>query len=123
MAPIRILLCLTVFAFVGCKNNNPTIVIPINPNEEVAEGTVVYFEGGGTVELQFPPGLRLHGCVWITPTSDSSSFPYLQGVVDNSHVNRFIRAYGTTSIDTVYGMFNMKATRVILHVDSLRILS
>jgi len=122
MTPIRFFLCLCIFAFVGCKNNNSSPVGPSKPAEQIAEGIVTYFEGGGTVELQFPPGFRLDSCVWITATPDSSSYPYLKGTVDNSYLNLRVRVYGITSIDTVYGMFNLKGTGVILSVDSLTIL-
>ncbi|MGA7161096.1 MAG: hypothetical protein WBZ48_08835 [Bacteroidota bacterium] len=122
MTAIRIFLCLYVFASLGCKNSNSSLVSPGKSTEQIAEGTITYFEGGGTVELQFPAGFRLDSCIWMTATPDSSSYPYLTGAVDNSYLNRYVRAYGTTSIDTFSGMFNTKAARVILNVDSLRIL-
>jgi hypothetical protein len=123
MIPVRLLaICLTFFILFGCNDVGQSIISPGNSGQQIAEGRVVYFEGGGTVELQFPAGFRLDSCAWITASPDSSLFPYLRGAVDKSCVGRFVQVYGTTSVDTVSGMFASRATFVILYVDSLKIL-
>ena len=65
---------------------------PTTPSEEsVIEGTVIFFPGGGALEIQHLPGFILYDYQWITPPPDSThGFIYLLGRVDSSYINKHV---------------------------------
>jgi len=69
----------------------------VTPTETpaIAQGTLVYFEGGGTTEIMYPPGYILMNCHWIDQDRDSSGRLYLDWTVDSAYINKFVEVQGT----------------------------
>jgi hypothetical protein len=127
MNTMKILSIASFFLIAGCKkdtvlpidNNSP----PIN-NSSVVEGTVFYFEGGGTVEMPYPPGFRIMYTQWITQTADSALPVYLSGSVDSSYIDKRVRAIGTTQKITLHGSPSSYIYSILeMKCDSLRIIN
>lgn len=125
MKKIFVIFLVTIVIVVACKRE---ITEPNSSDENsqktvvIAEGTVSYFEGGGTVEIQYPPGFVLINCHWITSFADSTHWPYLSGI-DSSYLNTNVRVFGVAETDNVYGMFNMRGWYTKIIVDSLIVLN
>jgi hypothetical protein len=88
---------------VKCSNESksPTSA---TPTVSTIEGTVIYFEGGGTVEMIYPPGFILINYQWITPPPDSSyGMIYLVDKVDSSYIDKHVRVVGKAEKITLTG--------------------
>jgi hypothetical protein len=100
-----------VLIFWGCTSQptTPTYTyVPSAPVSVVAEGTVVYFEGGGPVEAWRPAGYELTQTKWISGSanSDTGHAIYLSGQIDSSNIGRRVRAFGTLDSVRISFMFN-----------------
>jgi|GEM_PF-4513692 len=119
----KTLLLLLLLALISCKSN------PTNPGSApipiTVEGTVYYFGGGGTVELQYPAGFRLTDCKWINSPGDSNAQPYISGIVDSSYIDKQIRVVGLLDTVTFYQQLEtskFKGSYIEIKIDSLQIL-
>jgi hypothetical protein len=106
-----IIVILVVLIFWGCTNQPTTPKYdysPPAPVSVVAEGTIVYFVGGGTVEEFRPAGYELTQTKWIagSSNSDTGRAIYLSGQIDSSNIGRRARAFGTLDSVRISWMFN-----------------
>ncbi|HTP12020.1 MAG TPA: hypothetical protein VMM37_00245 [Bacteroidota bacterium] len=125
---MRILSLMAAFALVlvaGCwrEVECPTGINPPTTDQvrAVAEGFVICFNGGGTVEISYPPGLRLAKRRWLTLCSDTTLPIYLTGVVDSSSIGRWVRAYGCATKTKLCGSVPTYVYYILeLKADSIR---
>lgn len=92
----------------------------------IVDGTIFYFEGGGTVEMQLPAGIQLIHSRWILPSakSDTGFSIYLSGTINASYFNKQIRVFGILDSIMVSWMFTTSKTRVLkIDVDSMRVIN
>ncbi len=112
-----------VFVCTGCSRESTSPTSPTS-NTSTIEGTVVYFEGGGTVEMPYPAGFILTNYQWITSPPDSSyGRIYLLGKVDTSFINKRVHVVGTASIEHLTGSppsYQYACIRIL--VDTLKII-
>ncbi len=96
---------LIVLGIVLCGCQPKSIVGPAaEQTKAIVQGTIVYFEGGGTVEMIYPPGFILMSAQWISPPPDSSyGMIYLEGLVDSSYIDKHVRALGTAARSVLTG--------------------
>ncbi len=96
---------------------------PADHAKSIVQGTISYFEGGGTVEMIYPPGFILMSPQWITQPPDSPyGRIYLAGIVDSSAVGRHVRAVGTASRTILTGSPpSYKFPIITFQVDSLKV--
>jgi hypothetical protein len=97
--------------FSGCTTQPTTPKYdysPPAPASVAAEGTIVYFVGGGTVEEFRPAGYQLIQTKWISGSanSDTGHAIYLSGQIDSSNIGRRARAFGTLDSVRISWMFN-----------------
>ena len=120
---------LLISSLVGCGHQTTTQKFnnSVGNNAKVTvEGVAIYFEGGGTVEHQFPPGFQLIECKWISLPSklESKYFTYLSGSIDTIYLNRRVRAVGTLDSIAVHWQFNNGVDYALkINVDSLQIVN
>jgi hypothetical protein len=110
----------------GCTNESTNPIKLHSPTKVIVEGSVYYFVGGGTVEIQLPEGYQLRNSKWISPStkSDTGFSIYLSGSIDPSYLNKRGQAFGTLdSIPVIYMVSNSYSGYVWeIHVDSLRVI-
>ncbi len=91
----------------------------------IVEGTVFYFEGGGTRESQWPPGYQLVHSRWVYPLSrpDTGFAIYLSDPMLTSYVGERARAYGTLDSVAIRWQFNNQVSyATIIMLDSLQLI-
>ena len=88
------------------------------------EGTVLNFAGGGTREQMYPGGYILVNYKWITEPPFSSKHIYLDGVIDNSLLDKNVRVVGTAR-EFIYpgdGRANFGISFIRITIDTLHVL-
>lgn len=111
----------------GCTNE-PTIPLKLHsPSKVIVEGTVFYFVGGGTAEIQFPSGYQLINSKWLPPStwSDTGFSIYLSGSIGSSFLNKHARAFGRLDSIPVYYSLKNSITGYLreIYVDSLQVIN
>jgi hypothetical protein len=90
----HILLFVSYIVSLNCqKESSPSSTTP-NDTFGIAQGTLMYFVGGGTVEIQNPAGYILRSYRWVDKNRDSSGFLYLNWTVDSSYIDKFVQVEG-----------------------------
>ncbi len=116
---------LMVFGIVLCGCQAKSVVEPAAvQTKAIVRGTVFHFEGGGTVEMTYPPGFILMNPQWISQPPDSSyGRIYLEGVVDSSYIGKRVRALGLATRSVLTGNPPSYRYAILrLKVDSLEVL-
>ena len=116
--------------FLACKQpaTAPTSEDYPGPNHTngsyaIVEGTFLYFEGGGTIEMPYPPGYCLQRVEWISQEPDSAyGFLYLEGRIDSSATDKRIRANGPFTILPIGSFWGYTYSALYIQVDSMRII-
>ncbi len=99
--------------------------IPQTPglSPAIVDGYVVRFNGGGTVEMNYPPGLRLAKRRWLSGCTDSTLPIYLAGVEDSSCISKWVRAFGSAKKIRLSGSASTYVYYILeLRADSIRFL-
>ena len=125
-----IVLSLILF-LVGCNkettppNSTPIDITPASTKTILgAEGTVIYYPGGGTVELFLPPGFMIKVSRWNTEYPDSAKVTYLSGRIDSSYLNKRVRVVGAEEWVVAYYMFSNFSDSILrINVDSVQIIN
>jgi len=111
----------------GCTNEPTTPLKLHSPTKVIVEGTVFYFVGGGTVEIQFPPGYQLINSKWLSPStrSDTGFSIYLSGSIGSSFLNKHARVFGRLDSIPVYYSLNKSIACYVrkIYVDSLQVIN
>jgi hypothetical protein len=83
--------------FPNCQKESSPSSTASNDTFGIAQGNLIYFVGGGTVEIQNPAGYILTNAHWVDKSRDNSGMIYLEWAVDSSCINTLVQVEGNLS--------------------------